>query len=67
MLPNSCEGEPLGTRTTRSKSFTSCFFEDVKPGGSVQARTMVTGIADWLLHEMVKAEAPEDAENVSDV
>ena len=66
MLPNSCEGEPLGTRTIRSKSFTSCFFEEVKPAGSVQARTIVTGIVDWL-QAMVKAEAPDDDENVSDV
>ena len=44
MLPNNCNtDEALGTRTMRSKSFTSCFLEDVKPGGSVQARTMVTG------------------------
>ena len=66
MLPNSCEGEPLGTRTIRSKSFTSCFFEEVKPAGSVQARTTVTGIVDWL-QAMVKAEPTDDDENVSDV
>ena len=67
MLPNSCEGEPLGTRTIRSKSFTSCFFEAVKPAGSVQARTTVTGIVGWLLQAMVKAEPTDDDENVSDV
>ena len=51
----------------RSKSFTSCFFDDVKPAGSVQARTKVTGIVDPLSHLMVKAEATDDDENASDV
>ena len=68
MLPNSCVVEdPLpGTSTTRSKSLTSCFFEDVEPGGSVQARTRVTG-NDGLLQSILNADAPEDARNVSDV
>ena len=66
ILPNKWAGEPPGTRTIRSKSFTSCFFEEVKPGGSVQARTKVTGIEDSL-HAMLKAEAPDDEENCSDI
>ena len=68
MLPKSCEGEPLGTRTMRSKSFTSCLLDDVKPAGSVHARTKVTGMdGGALLHVMVKAESTDDDENVSDV
>ena len=66
MLPNNWVGELPGIRTIRSKSFTSCFFEDVKPGGSVHARTRVTGIEDWL-HAMLKAEAPDDEENCSEI
>jgi hypothetical protein len=50
----------------RSKSFTSCLFEEVKPGGSVHARTRVTGVEDWL-HAMLKAEAPDDEENSSEI
>ena len=69
ILPNKWAGEvnpKPGTRTIRSKSFTSCFFEEVKPGGSVQARTKVTGIEDSL-HAMLKAEAPDDEENCSEI
>ena len=66
MLPNNWAGEPPGTRTMRSKSFTSCLFEEVKPGGSVHAKTRVTGVEDWL-HAMLKAEAPDDEENCSDI
>jgi hypothetical protein len=60
MLPNSCVVEDP-TSTMRSKSLTSCFFEDVEPGGSVQARTRVTGICNWLLQSILNADAPEDA------
>ena len=67
MLPNSCDGDPPGTSTIRSKSFTSCFFEDVNPAGSVQASTKVTGIADDEVHAMEKAEATDDVEKSSDV
>ncbi len=69
MLPNTCVVEEalLGTSTMRSRSLTSCFFEDVDPGGSVHARTKVTGIVDPLMHEIVNADAPDDVKNVSDV
>ena len=66
MLPNNWAGELPGTSTIRSKSFTSCLFEEVKPGGSVHARTRVTGVEDWL-HAMLKAEAPDDGENSSEI
>jgi len=51
----------------RSKSFTSCFFDDMKPAGSVQARTTVTGIGDPLMHWMVNAEETDNVEKFSDV
>jgi hypothetical protein len=66
MLPNNWAGEPAGIRTIRSKSFTSCFFEEVKPAGSVQAKTIVTGVEDWL-QEIVKAEAADVVENDSEI
>jgi len=66
MLPNNWVGELPGIRTIRSKSFTSCFFEEVKPAGSVHARTRVTGVEDWL-QEILKAEAAEDVENCSEI
>jgi hypothetical protein len=66
MLPNNCVGELPGTSTMRSKSFTSCRFELMFPGGSVHARTRVTGVEDWL-HAMLKAEAPDDEENCSEI
>jgi len=62
MLPNSCDGD----KTIRSKSFTSCLSDAVEPGGSVHAKTNVTGIACEGVHAIVKAEAPDVAENVSE-
>jgi hypothetical protein len=67
MLPNSWEGEAPGTRTIRSKSLTSCLLEVVKPGGSVHDKTKVTGMVDDWLHEILKADAPDDAENCSEM
>ena len=60
MLPNSCEGEPPSMRVIRSKSFTSCFFEAVKPAGSVQARTKVTGMQGGEVHGVQKTEKAEE-------
>ena len=61
MLPNSCEGEPPSMRAIRSKSFTSCFAEAVKPAGSVQARTKVTGMQGEERHGVHETEKAEDS------
>ena len=66
ILPKNCDdAEVPGTMTTRSRSFTSCFWLLKLPGGSVHTRAMVRGILDREgSHVTLNAEAVELGANV---